>query len=61
VKLTDLERHLKKQGCLLYREGGSHAIWFKPKNRRIASVHRHREIKTRTVRAICKQLEVSEP
>jgi mRNA interferase HicA len=46
---------------LLYREGGSHTIWLNPKNHKIASVPRHREIKTGTVRAICRQLEIPEP
>ena len=61
MKLTDLEHHLKQQGCLRYREGGSHAIWLNPKNRKIASLPRHREIKTGTARAICKQLEIPQP
>lgn len=61
MKLTDLERYLKTQGCLLYREGGSHTIWLNPKNHKVASVPRHREIKTGTVRVICRQLEIPEP
>ena len=44
MKRIDLERHLREQGCLLYREGGG-----------------HREIKEGTARAICKQLEISQP
>jgi len=60
VKVTDLERHLRNHGCVLYREGGSHATWLNPTNRKIASVPRHREIKTGTARAICKQLEIPE-
>jgi len=58
MKLADLGRHLQQYGCVLYREGGSHSIWLNPKNRKIASVPRHREIKEGTVRAICKQLEI---
>lgn len=61
MKLADLERHLRQNGCALHREGGAHSIWRNPANRRIASVPRHREIKENTARAICKQLEVSLP
>lgn len=33
MKLADLERHLRQQGCILYREGGGHTIWFNPHRR----------------------------
>jgi hypothetical protein len=28
MKLADLERHLRAQGCTLHRQGGSHSIWL---------------------------------
>jgi predicted RNA binding protein YcfA (HicA-like mRNA interferase family) len=61
MKLADLERHLRQQGCLMKREGGAHSIWLNLQRRKIASVPRHREIKEATVRAICKQLEIPQP
>jgi mRNA interferase HicA len=61
MKLAELERHLRHQDCVLYREGGAHSIWFNPTLHKIASVPRHREIKEGTVRAICKQLEIPQP
>jgi mRNA interferase HicA len=61
MKLADLERHLRLHGCVLYREGAAHSIWFNPTSHKIASVPRHREIKEGTVRAICKQLEIPQP
>jgi predicted RNA binding protein YcfA (HicA-like mRNA interferase family) len=61
MKLAELERHLRHQGCVLYREGGAHSIWFNPALNKIASVPRQREIKEGTVRAICKQLEIPRP
>jgi mRNA interferase HicA len=61
MKLADLERHLRHQGCVLYREGGGHSVGFNPTLHKIASVPRHREIKEGTVRAICKQLEIPRP
>jgi hypothetical protein len=42
----------------LYRDGGTHSIWFNPTLHKIARVPRHREIKEGTVRAIYKQLEI---
>jgi mRNA interferase HicA len=61
MKRIDLERHLRGQGCLLYRQGSEHSIWLNPSQRKIASVPRHKEIKAGTVRAICKQLEIPPP
>jgi predicted RNA binding protein YcfA (HicA-like mRNA interferase family) len=61
MKRIDLERYLREQGCVPYREGGGHSIWLNSAQRKIASVPRHREIKEGTVRAICKQLEIPQP
>ena len=61
MKLVALERHLRRQGCAFDREGGSHTIWRNEAARKLASVPRHREIKERTARAICRQLEIPLP
>ncbi len=61
MKLRELERHLRQQGCVLFREGGAHTVWLNPTGRKIASVPRHREIKEGTVLGICKQLEIPQP
>lgn len=61
MKLAELERHLRLHGCVMYREGAAHSIWFNSASNKIASVPRHREIKEGTVRAICKQLEIPRP
>ena len=61
MKLRDLERHLRRQRCVFFREGGAHTVWLNPSNRKIASVPRHREIKEGTARGICKQLEIQQP
>lgn len=47
MKRIDLERYLREQGCVPYREGVGHSIWFNPAQRKIASIPRHREIKER--------------
>ena len=61
MKLRDVERHLRGQGCVFFREGGAHTVWLNPSNRKITSVPRHREIKEGTARGICKQLEIPRP
>jgi mRNA interferase HicA len=61
MKLAELERHLRQQGCALLCEGGTDTVWSNPQTRKISSVPRHREIKEGTVRAICKQLEIPQP
>ena len=61
MKLRDLERHLREQGCHLEREGGNHTLWTNPANRKVAPVPRHREVKEITVKSICRQLEIPYP
>ena len=61
MTLRDLERHLRRHGCVFFREGGTHTVWLNPSNRKITSVPRHREIKEGTARGICKQLEIPRP
>ena len=58
MKLADLERHLRGQGCAFYQEGGAHSIWFNPANRKIASVPRHREINEFLAKNILRKLEL---
>ncbi|MBS1884873.1 MAG: type II toxin-antitoxin system HicA family toxin [Actinobacteria bacterium] len=60
MKRVDLERHLRRHGCTLLREGGSHAIWKAPEKPRTA-VPRHREIAPSTARSICRRLGVPRP
>jgi predicted RNA binding protein YcfA (HicA-like mRNA interferase family) len=61
VKRRDVEAHLRGHGCAVLREGGSHTIWRNESNGRITAVPRHAEIKTPTLREICKALEVPAP
>jgi len=61
VKLGDLERHLRRNGCELYREGGRHSVWWNPKNRKTSAVPRHREINDFTARSVFRVLEIPEP
>lgn len=63
MKRRDLERHLTSHGAKPLREGSRHSVWAigGPDTERIAAVPRHREIKTWTARAICKDLAIPPP
>ena len=61
MKLLDLERHLRRHGCELFREGGRHSVWWNPASKKTAAVPRHREIKEPVAARICKDLDVPRP
>ena len=61
MKLNDLEKHMRAQGCVLVRQGGRHSIWQNPANGKAAPVPRHREVKENTVRSVLRQLEIPRP
>ncbi len=45
MKRKELEKRLRKAGCYLKREGGSHSLWINPKTGVIEAVPRHAEVK----------------
>ncbi|MGI8468947.1 MAG: type II toxin-antitoxin system HicA family toxin [Pyrinomonadaceae bacterium] len=59
MKLADLLRHLKKQGCVFVREGGNHTIYKNPSNGKMTSIPRHKEVKGFLARKICDDLGIS--
>jgi len=61
MKLRDFERHLAKQGCVFAKEGARHTAYINPRNRKIAAVPRHRELKKNLIRGVCKVLEIPDP
>lgn len=61
MKRRDLEKHLRKHGCVFDHHGGQHDIWLNPATNQRAPVERHREIPTVIVREICKQLSIPRP
>ncbi|HEY0159427.1 MAG TPA: type II toxin-antitoxin system HicA family toxin [Thermoanaerobaculia bacterium] len=61
MKRRDLERHLRHHGCGVLREGSRHTVYVNEAAGRVAAVPRHAEIKTPTVREICKALEIPLP
>jgi hypothetical protein len=60
VKRRDLERHLKKHGARLLREGGRHSYWGLNTERSVA-VPRHREISYPLAKSICRDLRIPPP
>jgi mRNA interferase HicA len=60
VKRGDLLRHLRRHGCQLKREGGSHSLWINPLTGQIEAVPRHTEVSDQLCRKICRGLSVPE-
>jgi len=61
MKRRDLISHLRKEGCVLHREGSKHSVFFNPENGHLAAVPRHREIEVLLARKICQQLDIPSP
>lgn len=60
MRLNALLRHLRRHGCQLLREGGSHSIWFNPETGGRDAVPRHSEIDDTVARRICRTLSIPE-
>ena len=60
MKRGDLERHLRRHGCYLKREGSSHSLWSNPATGAVEAVPRHTEISNVLARKICRNLSVPE-
>ena len=60
MKRTALLKHLRRNGCILKREGASHSLWMNPANGRIETIPRHTEIKEILAQKICRGLGIPE-
>jgi predicted RNA binding protein YcfA (HicA-like mRNA interferase family) len=60
MKQEALLRHLRKHGCYLKREGGSHTLWCNPKTGQVEAIPRHIEIPNGLAKKICRGLSVPE-
>jgi len=56
VKKRELEKRLRKHGCLLIRHGGNHDFWQNPETKISQPVPRHAEINEHLARHILKML-----
>jgi predicted RNA binding protein YcfA (HicA-like mRNA interferase family) len=61
VKRRDLIRHLERHGCRIVREEGKHSVITNPREDKVSTVPRHREINQFLARKICRDLDVPEP
>ncbi|HPD56890.1 MAG TPA: type II toxin-antitoxin system HicA family toxin [Smithellaceae bacterium] len=61
MKLHALLKHLRRHGCFLKREGGSHSLWTNPNTGRIEAVPRHKEISDKLAIKICRSLSIPDP
>ena len=54
MKYSELEKLLKKAGCVKYGEGSSHTIWYSQKTGQKFPVGRHKneDVKEGTLKAI---------
>lgn len=58
MKRNKLIAHLKKQGCILIRNGANHDIYYNPLNAKMSAIGRHLELDNLYCKMICKQLEI---
>ena len=61
MKKREFERHLAAHGCHLARQAAKHELWENAATQQRTTVPRHREIKTPTMRGICRQLGIPPP
>ncbi|HEY2760882.1 MAG TPA: type II toxin-antitoxin system HicA family toxin [Pirellulales bacterium] len=60
MKRSALLKHLRRHGCYLKREGGSHSLWTNPTTGHVEAVPRHTEISNLLARKICRCLSMPE-
>jgi mRNA interferase HicA len=58
MKREALLKHLRRYGCVLKREGGSHSLWINLQNGKMEAVPRHTEVPDLLAKKICKGLDV---
>jgi mRNA interferase HicA len=58
---NELLKHLKKNGCILVREGSSHSIFKNENTGAVSAVPRHTPVKLNTAFKICRELEIPKP
>lgn len=56
MKRRALEKHLRRAGCYLKREGSAHSLWTNPRTGVVEAVPRHNEIKEPLARSILRNL-----
>lgn len=60
MKRSTLLLYLRRNGCVLKREGSSHSLWTNPANGAVEAMLRHTEIPNNLARKICRGLGIPE-
>jgi mRNA interferase HicA len=60
MKRTALIKHLRRNGCILIREGGNHSWWLNPQKNLRSAIPRHSEIKELLAKKICIDLGITQ-
>jgi hypothetical protein len=60
MKTGALLRHLRRNGCVLKREGAGHSLWVSARTGQVEAVPRHTEVPNVLARKICRGLSVPE-
>ena len=60
MKRNALLQHLRRNSCVLKREGRAHSLWTNPANGAVEAVPRHTEIPNLLARKICRGLGIPE-
>jgi len=58
MKRTQLLKFLKREGCVLYREGKRHTVFWNSVDNKTSTVPRHIEIDDFLARKICRDLGI---
>jgi mRNA interferase HicA len=61
VKRQKLIAHLRREECVLIREGRRHSWWGNPANNRRSAVPRYTEVPDPLARKICRDLGIPIP
>jgi mRNA interferase HicA len=61
MKRRNLLRHLREHGCVFFREGKRHTVYYNPANRKVSTVPRHTDIDDVLAEKICRDLEIPSP
>lgn len=61
MKVKQLNKHLRRHGCYLVREGSKHSVWANSELMTRTVVPRHTEIDNGLAKKICKDLQVPRP
>jgi predicted RNA binding protein YcfA (HicA-like mRNA interferase family) len=61
LKRKDVIGYLEKNGCDFLREGANHTVYVNRREKKVATVPRHKEIDEYLVARICKDLGIPKP